>query len=68
MKIGKKAFIIYPIIILAYLPSYNLFSIPLYIEKGFRVGIVQGERENFKLTTPFDLTLAEMMLSKEERG
>lgn len=36
----------------------------LYIEKGFRVGIVQGERENFKLTTPFDLTLAEMMLLK----
>ena len=35
----------------------------LYIEKGFRVGIVQGERENFKLTTPFDLKLAEMILS-----
>lgn len=35
----------------------------LYIEKGYRVGIVQGERENFKLTTKFDLTLAEMMLA-----
>ncbi len=34
----------------------------LYIEKGFRVGIVQGERENFKLTTQFDLKLAEMLL------
>lgn len=37
----------------------------LYIDKGFRVGIVQGERENFKLTTPFDLKLAEMMLEDE---
>ncbi len=35
----------------------------LYIEKGYRVGIVLGERENFKLTTKFDLTLAEMMLA-----
>ncbi len=35
----------------------------LYMEKGYRVGIVQGERENFKLTTKFDLTLAEMMLA-----
>lgn len=34
----------------------------LYIEKGYRVGIVLGERENFKLTTKFDLKLAEMML------
>ena len=34
----------------------------LYIEKGYRVGIVIGERENFKLTTPFDLKLAEMLL------
>ncbi len=38
----------------------------LYIDKGFRVGIVQGERENFKLTTQFDLKLAEMMLANEE--
>lgn len=37
----------------------------LYIDKGYRVGIVQGERENFKLTTPFDLKLAEMMLADE---
>lgn len=34
----------------------------LYIEKGYRVGLVLGERENFKLTTKFDLKLAEMML------
>lgn len=39
----------------------------LYIDKGYRVGIVQGERENFKLTTQFDLKLAEMMLADEER-
>lgn len=38
----------------------------LYIDKGYRVGIVQGERENFKLTTPFDLKLAEMMLIDED--
>lgn len=38
----------------------------LYIEKGYRVGIVPGERENFKLTTPFDLALAEMLLQKED--
>ncbi len=34
----------------------------LYIDKGLRVGIVKGERENFKLTTQFDLSLAEMLL------
>ncbi len=38
----------------------------LYIEKGYRVGIVQGERENFKLTTLFDLKLAELMLEEEK--
>ncbi len=38
----------------------------LYIDKGYRVGIVQGERENFKLTTQFDLKLAEMMLAGEK--
>lgn len=38
----------------------------LYIEKGYRVGIVQGERENFKLTTAFDLKLAEMMLLEDK--
>ncbi len=38
----------------------------LYIDKGFRVGIVEGERENFKLTTQFDLTLAEMMFKNND--
>ena len=38
----------------------------LYIDKGYRVGIVPGERENFKLTTSFDMRLAEMMLSEED--
>ncbi len=35
----------------------------LYIDRGYRVGIVQGERSNFKLTTQFDLKLAELMLA-----
>lgn len=34
----------------------------LYIDKGFRVGIVPGSRCNFKLTTPFDLKLAELLI------
>lgn len=38
----------------------------LYIDKGYRVGIVEGERENFKLTTQFDLKLAELMLAEED--
>ena len=38
----------------------------LYIDKGYRVGIVEGERENFKLTTKFDLLLAEMMFNRED--
>lgn len=37
----------------------------LYIDKGFRVGIIEGERENFKLTTKFDLALAEMLFKPE---
>lgn len=40
----------------------------LYLEKGYRVGIVQGERENFKLTTTFDLKLAEMMLQEDDKN
>ena len=39
----------------------------LYIDKGFRVGIVEGERENFKLTTKFDLALAEMLFNRDEK-
>ena len=34
----------------------------LYLDKGLKVGIVEGERENFKLTTKFDMCLAEMLL------
>ena len=36
----------------------------LYIDKGYRVGIVRGDRGNFKLTTPFDLQLAEGLLKE----
>lgn len=36
----------------------------LYIDKGYRVGIVRGDRGNFKLTTPFDLRLAEALLKE----
>ena len=35
----------------------------LYMEKGFNVRIVAGDRGNFKLTTPFDLVLAERLLA-----
>jgi len=34
----------------------------LYMEKGFRVGIVPGDRMNFKMTTPLDMTVAEALL------
>lgn len=34
----------------------------LYLDKGLSVGIVPGERTNFKLTTPFDIILAEAMI------
>jgi len=36
----------------------------LYIDKGYKVGIVRGDRGNFKLTTPFDLQLAEALLKE----
>lgn len=36
----------------------------MYLDKGLSVGIVPGERTNFKLTTPFDLVLAEAMLKE----
>ena len=35
----------------------------LYMEKGFKVGIVPGDRNNFKLTTPFDMAVAERLLA-----
>ena len=36
----------------------------MYLDRGLKVGIVPGERTNFKLTTPFDLVLAEAMLKE----
>lgn len=36
----------------------------LYIDKGFKVAIVPGSRNNFKLTTPFDLKLAESLIKE----
>lgn len=38
----------------------------LYLDKGYRMGIVKGERENFKITTKFDLSLAELILKQGE--
>lgn len=34
----------------------------MYLEKGFHVGIVTGDRMNFKITTEFDMVLAELLL------
>ena len=36
----------------------------LYLDRGLSVGIVQGDRFNFKLTTPFDMVLAETMIKE----
>ncbi len=36
----------------------------MYLEKGFRVGIVPGDRNNFKMTTEFDIAFAEFLLRK----
>ena len=36
----------------------------LYIDKGFKVGIVPGDRLNFKVTTPIDLVLAEQLAAQ----
>lgn len=36
----------------------------LYLDKGLSVGIVPGERTNFKLTTPFDMVVAEAMIKE----
>jgi len=38
----------------------------LYIDKGLSVGIVPGDRNNFKLTTPFDMIFAEAMIKEGE--
>lgn len=36
----------------------------LYLEKGFTVGIIEGERTNFKITTELDLKYAEFLISQ----
>lgn len=36
----------------------------MYLEKGRRVGIVEGDRMNFKMTTDFDIAFAEFLLEK----
>lgn len=36
----------------------------LYLEKGLSVGIVEGERTNFKITTELDLKYAEFLISQ----
>lgn len=38
----------------------------MYLEKGKRVGIVPGDRMNFKITTEFDMVLAELLLKDKE--
>ncbi len=34
----------------------------MYMEKGYRMGIVEGDRMNFKITTAFDMAFAEFLL------
>ena len=36
----------------------------LYLDRGLKVGIVKGERTNFKMTTDFDIKYAEFLLSE----
>lgn len=38
----------------------------MYLEKGYRVGIVEGDRMNFKITTEFDMVLAELLLKNKK--
>lgn len=38
----------------------------MYLEKGYRVGIVEGNRMNFKITTEFDMVLAELLLKNKK--
>ena len=39
----------------------------MYMEKGYTVGIVQGDRMNFKITTEFDLVFAELLLQNQNK-
>lgn len=36
----------------------------MYLDKGLKVGIVEGERTNFKMTTDFDIKYGEFLLSE----
>ena len=36
----------------------------LYLDRGLKVGIVKGERTNFKMTTDFDIKYGEFLLSE----
>lgn len=38
----------------------------LYLDFGKRIGIVAGDRTNFKITTQFDLDFAEFLLKKDD--
>lgn len=38
----------------------------MYLEKGYRLGIVQGDRMNFKITTEFDMDFAEFLIQKNK--
>ncbi|MBE6776523.1 MAG: 2-C-methyl-D-erythritol 4-phosphate cytidylyltransferase [Ruminococcaceae bacterium] len=40
----------------------------MYLEKGYHVGIVEGDRMNFKITTEFDLTFAELLLGNTKQN
>lgn len=37
----------------------------MYLEKGFHVGIVEGDRMNFKITTEFDMVFAELLMKNK---
>lgn len=40
----------------------------MYLEKGYHVGIVEGDRMNFKMTTEFDMVLAELLLKNKKEA
>ena len=37
------------------------------LEKGFHVGIVEGDRMNFKITTEFDMVFAELLMQNQNK-
>ncbi|MBR3789842.1 MAG: 2-C-methyl-D-erythritol 4-phosphate cytidylyltransferase [Clostridia bacterium] len=39
----------------------------MYLEKGFHVGIVEGDRMNFKITTEFDMVFAELLMQNQNK-